>query len=159
VTHRLMEHLGHGRPLPEPVALGAALTREGVPEIEAEALAKEILKEVQLCLQEDFFSWLLKQEHPQSYSEWSLEDRPAANKIRTGTVDRVVFDGDLWWVVDYKTSRPLDGESVANFLERECHLYRPQLHAYGEMPYHFWGTFTHLRYGKKWVKNQMVGRL
>jgi ATP-dependent exoDNAse (exonuclease V) beta subunit len=91
------------------------------------------LKEVQLCLQEDFFSWLLKQDHPQSYSEWSLEDRPAADKIRTGTVDRVVFDGDRWWVVDYKTSRPLDGESVANFLERESHQYRPQLHAYGEM--------------------------
>ncbi|MGB6928202.1 MAG: UvrD-helicase domain-containing protein [Syntrophobacteria bacterium] len=133
VTHRLMEHLGHGRPLPEPVALVAVLLSEGVPDTEAKPLAREILKEVQLCLQEDFFNWLLKQDHPQSYSEWSLEDRPAADKIRTGTVDRVVFDGDRWWVVDYKTSRPLDGESVDSFLERESHLYRPQLHAYGEM--------------------------
>ena len=128
-----MEHLGHGRPLPEPVALVAVLLSEEVPDTEAKPLVREILKEVQLCLQEDFFSWLLKQDHPQSYSEWSLEDRPAADKIRTGTVDRVVFDGDCWWVVDYKTSRPLDGESVDSFLERESHLYRPQLHAYGEM--------------------------
>jgi ATP-dependent helicase/nuclease subunit A len=133
ITHRLMEHLGRGLPLPEPVALGAALLSEGVPESEAKPLAREILKEVQLCLQEDFFSWLIKQDHPQSYSEWSFEDRPAADKIRTGTVDRVVFDGDHWWVVDYKTSRPLDGESVDSFVERECNLYRPQLHAYGEM--------------------------
>jgi ATP-dependent helicase/nuclease subunit A len=133
VTHRLIEHLSHGRPLPEPHALAAALTSEGVSETAAKPLADEILKEVTLCLQEDFFYWLVKQEHPQSHSEWSLEDLPAADRIRTGTVDRVVFDGSDWWIVDYKTSRPLDGESVDSFLERECHLYRPQLHAYGEM--------------------------
>jgi len=133
ITHRLMEHLGHGRPLPEPLAVVAALISEGVQETEAKSLARGILKEVQLCLQEEFFSWLLKQDHPQTYSEWSLEDRPAADKIRTGTVDRLVFDGSNWWVVDYKTSRPLDGESLDSFLTRESQLYKPQLHAYGEM--------------------------
>jgi ATP-dependent exoDNAse (exonuclease V) beta subunit len=45
----------------------------------------------------------------------------------------LVFDGNRWWVVDYKTSRPLEGESVDSFLARESRLYRPQLHAYGEM--------------------------
>jgi ATP-dependent exoDNAse (exonuclease V) beta subunit len=133
VTHRLMEHLGHGRPLPEAVALVAALISEGVPETEAKSLAGEIRNEVQLCLQEDFFSWLLKQDHPQSYSEWSLEDLPAADKIRTGTVDRLVFDGSNWWVVDYKTSRPLTDDTVESFVERESRLYKPQLRAYGEM--------------------------
>jgi ATP-dependent exoDNAse (exonuclease V) beta subunit len=133
VTHNLMEHLGHGRPLPEALALVAALLSEGVPEPEAKVLAGEIIKEVQLCLQEDFFSWLLKQDHPHSYSEWSLEDLPATDKIRSGTVDRLVFDGSNWWVVDYKTSRPLSGDTVESFIERESHLYRPQLHAYGEM--------------------------
>jgi ATP-dependent exoDNAse (exonuclease V) beta subunit len=133
ITHRLMEHLGHGRSLPEPVALVAALISEGVTETEVKPLAEEIGKEVQLCLQEDFCSWLLKQDHPQSYSEWSLEDLPVADKIRTGTVDRLVFDGRNWWVVDYKTSRPVGGESLDNFLERESHLYRPQLQAYAEM--------------------------
>jgi ATP-dependent exoDNAse (exonuclease V) beta subunit len=106
---------------------------EGVPETEVKLLAREILKEVQFCLQEEFFSWLLGKDHPQAYCEWSLEDRPAADKIRSGTVDRMVFDGSVWWVVDYKTSRPLDGESVDSFVERESHLYKPQLHAYKEM--------------------------
>jgi ATP-dependent helicase/nuclease subunit A len=133
VTHRLIEHLSRGRPLLELFSLAAALISEGVSETEAKPLAREILKEVQLCLQEDFFSWLIKQDHPQAHSEWSLEDLPAADKILTGTVDRMVFEGDRWWVVDYKTSRPLGGESVDSFLERESHLYRPQLHAYGEM--------------------------
>ncbi|MEJ2431519.1 MAG: UvrD-helicase domain-containing protein, partial [Deltaproteobacteria bacterium] len=133
VTHRLMELLGHGRPLPEPVALGAALTSEGVPEIEAKPLVKEILQEVQLCLQEEFFSWLIGKDHPQAYCEGSLEDRPTTGQIRSGTVDRLVFDGDRWWVVDYKTSRPLEGESVDSFLTRESQLYRPQILAYKEM--------------------------
>jgi len=133
VTHRLIERLSHGRPLPEPVALVAALFSEGVSETVAKPLANEIHKEVQLCLQDEFFSWLLKQDHPQTYSEWSLEDRPAADRIRTGTVDRLVFDGSNWWIVDYKTSRPLDGESLDSCLTRASNLYKPQLNAYGEM--------------------------
>lgn len=133
VTHRLIEHLGHAHLLPEPLALAAALMGEGVPETEAKPLAREILKEVQLCLQEDFFNWLLEQNHPQAYCEWRLEDRPAADKIRSGSVDRAVFDGRNWWVVDYKTSRPFAGESVDSFLARESQLYRPQLLAYKEM--------------------------
>ena len=133
VAHRILEHLGHQRPLPETAAVVAALVGEGVSETEAKPLAKEILQEVQLSLQEDFFSWLLSNKHPQAYCEWSLEDRPAADQIRTGTVDRVVFDGTYWWVVDYKTSRPLGGEKVDNFLEREARRYRPQLLAYKEM--------------------------
>ena len=36
-------------------------------------------------------------------------------------------------MVDYKTSRPLSGKSVDEFMEREVDLYRPQLLAYKEM--------------------------
>jgi ATP-dependent helicase/nuclease subunit A len=133
VTHRIIEHISHGRLFPEPIALAAALIGQGLPETAAKPLANEILKEIQLCQEEDFFSWLLKQDHPQAFSEWSLEDLPATDIIRAGTVDRLVFDGSDWWVVDYKTSRPVEGESVDSFLERESNLYRPQLHAYGQM--------------------------
>jgi ATP-dependent exoDNAse (exonuclease V) beta subunit len=48
-------------------------------------------------------------------------------------VDRVVFDGDTWWVVDYKTSHPAAGEKAEDFLKREVAIYRPQLLAYREM--------------------------
>ena len=62
-----------------------------------------------------------------------IEDRPAVDQIRTGTVDRVVFDGRIWWVVDYKTSRPHAGESVERFIEREVGCYQSQLLAYRDM--------------------------
>jgi ATP-dependent exoDNAse (exonuclease V) beta subunit len=133
VTHRILERLGREHPMPEDGAVVAALLREGVAETEAKPLAKDIRQEVQRCLQEEFFSWLLGKEHPQAYCEWSLEDQPAADKIRTGNIDRVIFDGSNWWVVDYKTSRPQSGESVDTFLEREARHYRHQLLAYGEM--------------------------
>jgi ATP-dependent exoDNAse (exonuclease V) beta subunit len=133
VTHRLLEHLGKENSLPQTAAVVAALVSEGVLETEAQELAEEILQEIQDCLQEEFFSWLLSKDHPQAYCEWSLEDRPAEGQIRTGIVDRLVFDGDNWWVVDYKTSRPLSGKSVDEFMEREVDLYRPQLLAYKEM--------------------------
>ena len=133
IAHRILEHLGRERPLPETAAVVAALVGEGVSEIEAEPLAMEILQEVELCLREKFFSWLLSNKHPQAYCEWSLEDRPAADQIRSGTVDRVVFDGTNWWVVDYKTGRPSGGEKVDDFLQRQARRYRAQLLAYGEM--------------------------
>ena len=133
VTHRLLEYIEKENPMPQTAAVVAALVSEGVLEMEAQELAEEILQEIQDCLQEDFFNWLLRKDHPQAYCEWSLEDRPAEGQIRTGIVDRVVFDGDNWWVVDYKTSRPAAGEKDEDFLEREVDIYRPQLLAYKEM--------------------------
>jgi ATP-dependent exoDNAse (exonuclease V) beta subunit len=133
VTHRLLECLVRNVHLPGSAAVVAALIKEGVSELQCKSLAEEILHEVQTCLGETFFSWLVSNNHAAAYCEWSLEDRPAADQIRSGTVDRLVFDGVHWWVVDYKTGRPLSGESVDSFIAREVQRYRPQLQAYREM--------------------------
>jgi ATP-dependent exoDNAse (exonuclease V) beta subunit len=137
VTHKILEHLAQDRPLPEVAAVVAALLSEGVAATEANKIAEDILQEVESCLREEFFGWLVSRNHSQAHSEWSLEDRPVEEQIRTGTVDRLVFDGSSWWVVDYKTSRPLAGESVDAFLEKEVNRYRPQLLAYREMVANF----------------------
>ncbi len=133
VTHKILEHLGRDRPLPKTEAVVAALISEGIPETEANYIAEEMLLEVQRCLQDEFFVWLLGQDHQEAYCELTLEDHPAGDQIRTGTVDRLVFDGSNWWIVDYKTSRPLTDEGVDRFVEREVDGYRPQLLAYREM--------------------------
>ncbi len=133
VTHRILEHIGQDRPLPEAAAVAAALINEGVAEMEASDTAEDILQEIQHCLQEEFFIWLISKNHPKAYTEYRLEDRPVANQIRSATVDRVVFDGTIWWVVDYKTSRPLPGESADRFIKREVDRYRSQLLTYRDM--------------------------
>ena len=70
---------------------------------------------------------------PQAASESLLEDRPHPGAIRRGVIDRLAFDGNDWWLLDYKTSRPAAGEDWEAFISRETEKYRPQLLAYREM--------------------------
>jgi len=70
---------------------------------------------------------------PQAASEWLLEDRPHPGAIRRGVIDRLAFDGNDWWLLDYKTSRPAAGEDWEAFIHRETEKYRPQILAYREM--------------------------
>ena len=66
-------------------------------------------------------------------SEWLLEDLAAPDTLRRGQIDRLVFDGQSWWILDYKTSRPEPPEDWEEFIDRETEKYRPQLLAYREM--------------------------
>ena len=70
---------------------------------------------------------------PAAVSEWRLEDRPRPDTIRRGQMDRLVFDGGTWWLLDYKTSRPGGRGDWEEFIAREQEKYRPQLLAYREM--------------------------
>ncbi|MCR6650023.1 MAG: hypothetical protein NVV73_00370 [Cellvibrionaceae bacterium] len=52
-----------------------------------------------------------------------------------GVVEHRVLDvlrveGDRAWVVDYKTSLPMEGESVEGFLEREVGSYKKVMEGY-----------------------------
>lgn len=140
VTHRILQGLARETVLPGAGAVKTALLVEGIFPNEAGTLAESILKEVKACLQDPFLAWLLGGDHEQAYSEWALEDRPAPGQIRSGTIDRLVFDGACWWLVDYKTSRPAEGEGEEAFLQREAEQYRRQLLAYREMVAQFFGA-------------------
>ena len=68
--------------------------------------------------------------------------RPASGSWKTNPtrapsagamIDRLAFDGNDWWLLDYKTSRPAAGEDWEAFITRETEKYRPQLLAYREM--------------------------
>ncbi|MBW2070241.1 MAG: UvrD-helicase domain-containing protein [Deltaproteobacteria bacterium] len=133
VIHRMLESLGRQQPLPTVEGVAAALVREKVPAARAFDLAQAIVLEVQTCLQEPFFAWLLGESHTRSYCEIPLEDCPGPGKVRAGVIDRLVSDGDEWWLVDYKTGRPAANETVESFLAREVEHYRPQILGYREM--------------------------
>ena len=66
-------------------------------------------------------------------SEWLLEDLAAPGTLRRGQIDRLVFDGRDWWLLDYKSSRPEDPAAWEDFISGEVVKYRPQLLAYREM--------------------------
>ncbi|MBW1918150.1 MAG: UvrD-helicase domain-containing protein [Deltaproteobacteria bacterium] len=139
VIHRLLAWLAQGEPLPDHNAVTASLRGLGLDEEPASLIAREILEEVAAAQQEPFLAYLLRSDHPQAWTEWALEDCPQPGLIRRGQIDRLIFEGGQWWLVDYKTSRPHAGEAVPEFLAREAEKYRPQLLAYQEMAAHTLG--------------------
>ncbi|MFA4902904.1 MAG: UvrD-helicase domain-containing protein [Desulfobaccales bacterium] len=133
IMHRALDTLGRGEPLPTPASLAAALRHAGLAAARAANLAPEIHSELQACQADPFLAALLKPDLSFAVSEWLIEDQPQPGEIRRGVVDRLVFDGKDWWILDFKTSRPVAGEDWDTFIARETEKYRPQLTAYREM--------------------------
>jgi ATP-dependent exoDNAse (exonuclease V) beta subunit len=131
VTHRLLETLVRGAALPREEAVAAALRTLGLTRETAARLAPDLLAEVQSCSLDPFLGGLLAS--GETTPEWFLEDRPAPGVIRRGRLDLLAWDGQEWWLVDFKTSRPPSEEDWEGFVRREAEKYRPQLLAYREM--------------------------
>jgi hypothetical protein len=133
IMHRALQTLALGGSPPEAPSLAAALRQEGLTAPAAATLAAEIQAELAACQEDPFLSALLRPDMPWAASEWLLEDRPHPGAIRRGVIDHLSFDGNDWWLLDYKTSRPAAGEDWEAFISRETDKYRPQLLAYREM--------------------------
>jgi ATP-dependent helicase/nuclease subunit A len=133
ITHRVLETLARGGPLPDMTSLTAALRQAGLAAAAAAALAPQIQAELEACLADPFLAALLRPDLPGAASEWLLEDQMQPGAIRRGVIDRLAFDGHDWWLLDFKTSRPAAGEDWDAFLAQETEKYRPQLLAYREM--------------------------
>jgi ATP-dependent exoDNAse (exonuclease V) beta subunit len=56
--------------------------------------------------------------------------------LRSGVIDRIIFNGQEWFLVDYKTTPLPEGMAVETFLQEQDVLYRKQLLAYREMLAH-----------------------
>jgi ATP-dependent exoDNAse (exonuclease V) beta subunit len=133
IMHRALHTLARGNPLPDAVSLAAALRQDGLTPPAAAALAAEIEPELAACQADPFLTALLSPDMDWAASEWLLEDRPQPGGIRLGVIDLVAFNGQDWWLLDFKTSRPAPGEDWEAFITQETEKYRPQLLAYREM--------------------------
>lgn len=133
IIHRGLETLAQGRNLPGIAGLAAALRQEGLDQTAAEKLAPELLAELEACRRDPWLAARLDPKLPAAVSEWLLEDLAAPDTLRRGKLDRLVFDGQTWWILDYKTSRPEPPEDWEQFIAHETAKYRPQLLAYREM--------------------------
>lgn len=136
ITHRIFEDLALGKTLPTKRALLTALMDEGVEVQAAEEAALQIIGEVEACQKEAFGAFILRLDHPFAACEMALEDRVDERTVRSGIIDRLVFDGQTWFIVDYKTTPLPEGLSNEAFLQEQTALYRDQLLAYKEMLAH-----------------------
>jgi ATP-dependent exoDNAse (exonuclease V) beta subunit len=133
IIHRGLENLARGRELPTVAGLSAALRQAGLEAAAAAQLAPELLQELEACRRDPWLARLLDPNLPAAASEWLIEDLAAPDTLRRGQIDRLAFDGETWWIIDYKTSRPEKPEAWEEFIARETEKYRPQLLAYREM--------------------------
>ena len=54
---------------------------------------------------------LLAPDIPGAASEWLLEDQPQPGAIRRGVIDHLAFDGQDWWLLDFKPPAPPPGRT------------------------------------------------
>jgi ATP-dependent exoDNAse (exonuclease V) beta subunit len=79
--------------------------------------------------------WILSSDHPHARSEWALSAVNTQGQVENLVIDRCFVDATtgLRWLVDYKNSRPLPGETEQDFMKREGVSYAPQLLRYREV--------------------------
>ncbi|MBW2558837.1 MAG: UvrD-helicase domain-containing protein [Deltaproteobacteria bacterium] len=134
VTHAILNTAIRKRALPTAAAVARVLETGGVRQARADGAASGILEEAEKTLADPFITRLMKS--PETKSEWEIEDTPAEARVRSGIIDLAAIDGDTWWICDFKTSRPEDGQPMEEFISHERELYRPQLEAYRKMLAH-----------------------
>ncbi|MEA2014323.1 MAG: 3'-5' exonuclease, partial [Thermodesulfobacteriota bacterium] len=131
VIHSILSSAIRERPLPTVSAVANALYAEGVPKNRSNETATEIIEEAEKTLADPFIFRLIKS--PESKSEWEIEDTPSEGRVSSGVIDLVAPDGNTWWICDFKTSQPEEGQPVEEFIAYERELYRSQIEAYREM--------------------------
>ncbi len=104
------------------------LTALGVEDCES---ALDILQEaVTRALNHDQGRWLLDNRHPGSACELAL-GHPGDNGLASHSVmDRAFVHDGVLWIIDYKSSRPLENQSTEDFVTTETQRYRDQLARY-----------------------------
>ncbi len=83
-------------------------------------------------LESDFGKFILKNRDSAS-SELTMQKKLEEGHFLTRVIDRTFIDEGVRWIVDYKSSKPEDKESLAEFLGREKALYETQITDYFNM--------------------------
>ena len=102
------------------------------PRLLGQAQAR-VSKLIELTLACETGRWILTA-RADAKSELAIS-RVEAGEVKNYVIDRTFLEDreGVRWVIDYKTSEPLDGESTADFLTRESEAYREQLQNYAEL--------------------------
>jgi ATP-dependent exoDNAse (exonuclease V) beta subunit len=102
------------------------LQRAGVPASYLDDAAQSLFEAITATVQTERGRWLLGV--TRAYREWSLLDVSG----RVSIIDLAISQEDHWLVVDYKTGRPAEHESLDDFKARMLERYAPQLQRYCE---------------------------
>lgn len=133
--HRGLELLALQDPLPTecPDSISRAmrfqLTELSSPTADIAEELKSLIIDVNCVLGDHVGRWVLAAHHRDAQSELSLFVAETQKQL---VVDRTFIDAQtgIRWIIDYKTSRPAQEESLTDFLSEEATRYRDQLLRY-----------------------------
>jgi len=103
------------------------LASEGVNQERAEAVMVRVSLAVENCLASEKGRWILES-HEDARCEYAITTIQG-KQTRNLVLDRTFVDGDICWIIDYKTSSHSGGDEQG-FLENEAKRYREQLQRY-----------------------------
>lgn len=135
-THQVMQMIGQqglavwrGKNLDEvmPFWRGRLLTL-GVSSAEVDGAVLRLRDCVERALRHPKFEWLLSGECRFELPLSVVVDGVVEHRV----LDVLRVEGDRAWVVDYKTSVPMEGDSVGAFVEREVGNYKKVMEGYCE---------------------------
>ena len=133
--HRAVELLSRLDAVPESCprqVLAAArfqLVNAGIASNVLETQMVNIERDLDKLLADERGRWLISSEHHDASSELSLWHREAQREL---IIDRTFIESasGTRWVIDYKSSQPMEGEAMEHFIVRESEKYREQLQTY-----------------------------
>ncbi|ACE84645.1 UvrD-helicase domain-containing protein [Cellvibrio japonicus] len=110
----------------------SSLHQRGWARDEIDQSLEKITRALSTTLNDPHGQWLLNPDHLDSQCELALVEHDTQG-VREHIIDRTFIDGGERWILDYKSSEPEGGESVAAFVARERELYQGQLARYREL--------------------------
>ncbi|WP_111640794.1 UvrD-helicase domain-containing protein [Marinimicrobium alkaliphilum] len=87
---------------------------------------------LELTLADEQGRWLLDGNHQDSQCELVIHHR-IGKDVRESIIDRTFIADGVRWIIDYKSSRPEEGQDRAQFLAQEIAEYQPQLSRYAKV--------------------------
>jgi ATP-dependent helicase/nuclease subunit A len=96
---------------------------------------QKVSQAIHNTLNDEHGKWLLDNSHQQSASELVITHKQGSHidlKLRENIIDRTFIADGVRWIIDYKSSEPNSGQTLADFIVQEIAAYKTQLARYKE---------------------------
>ena len=108
----------------------AGTAASGLSTEQQNAILQNLEQMLGTILADETGQWLLNAQHEQSAAELEIDYLDAKGDVQLAIIDRTFIENGTRWVIDYKSSKPREGQSVEQFLRFEAERYRPQMTGY-----------------------------
>ena len=110
-----------------------AVSLLGLDEAKQKSMTDTLSQQLTNMLEDKTGRWLLNADHQQSEAELDIDYIDGNGALQKSIIDRTFVDAGTRWIIDYKSSQPLQSQSLEQFLTEQTSLYRSQLKRYATL--------------------------